>query len=108
MAKKRKQEADPTADRSELRRLLEAAKADHYDDGPRLALADWLEEHGGEADRARAEVIRLQLDTDGGGPDWSLSVERLREKYVREWVGAGWERFSRKWPGCARGLLVAE
>ena len=70
MAKKRKQEANPSADRSELRRLLEAAKADYWDDGPRLALADWLEEHGGEADRARAEVVRLQLDHDAGGPWW--------------------------------------
>jgi len=64
MARKRKLEASPSADRSDLSRLLEAAKADHWDDGPRLALADWLEENGGEADRARAEVIRLQLDAD--------------------------------------------
>jgi uncharacterized protein (TIGR02996 family) len=108
MAKKRKQEANPTADRSELRRLLEAAKADHYDDGPRLALADWLEEHGGEVDRARAEIIRLQLDTASGGPDWALSVERLRQKFVREWVATHFDFFRRKLPGCERGLLVAE
>ena len=68
MARKRKLEASPSADRGELRRLLEAAKADYHDDGPRLGLADWLEEHGGEDDRARAEVIRLQLDTANGGP----------------------------------------
>jgi uncharacterized protein (TIGR02996 family) len=107
MARKRKLEASPTADRAEMRRLLEAAKADHWDDGPRLALADWLEENGGEADRTRAEVIRLQLDTANGGPDWRLSVERLREKFVREWVEPHAGFFTRKMPECERGLLVA-
>src|SRR5262249_37760559 len=29
------------------------------DDAPRLVYADWLDEHGGEADRARAEFIRV-------------------------------------------------
>ena len=58
MAKQHKLESTG-ADRSELRRLLEAAKQDHWDDGPRLAIADWLEENGGESDKARAEVIRL-------------------------------------------------
>ncbi len=105
MAKQRKLEASPSADRAELRRLLDAAKADHHDDGPRLALADWLEENGGEADRARAEVIRLQLDTANGGPDWSLAVERLRERHVREWVAPHRAFFSRQLPRCRRGLL---
>lgn len=108
MAKKRKLEASPAADRRELRRVLEAAKADHWDDGPRLALADWLEEHGGEADRARAEVIRLQLETANGGPSWHLTVTKLRDKHVREWVGPHRAFFNRKLPQCERGLLVAE
>jgi uncharacterized protein (TIGR02996 family) len=30
------------------------------DDAPRLVLADWLEENGDDADRARAELIRVQ------------------------------------------------
>ena len=30
------------------------------DDVPRLVYADWLEEHGGEQARARAELIRVQ------------------------------------------------
>ncbi len=107
MAKKRKLEASPSADRSELLPLLEAAKADHWDDGPRLALADWLEENGGEADRGRADVIRLQLDTSSGGPDWSLTVERLRDRWVEEWVASHLDFFSRKRPDCERGLLAA-
>jgi uncharacterized protein (TIGR02996 family) len=108
MAKKRKQEADPTAPRDEMRRLLEAAKADHWDDGPRLALADWLEEHGGEADKARAEIIRLQLDTANGGPDWSVRVERLRDTHVREWVSGHLNFFKPRLPTCERGLLAAD
>src|SRR4051794_10539075 len=43
MAKKRKLEASPIADRGEMLRLLEAAKADRWDEGPRL-----------ERDRARS------------------------------------------------------
>jgi uncharacterized protein (TIGR02996 family) len=107
MARKRKLEASPTADRAEMRRLLGAAKADHWEDGPRLALADWLEENGGEADRARAEVIRLQIDADNGGPPWRGVVERLRDKHVREWMPTNRDIFSRLLPTCERGLLVA-
>jgi uncharacterized protein (TIGR02996 family) len=108
MAKKRKLEASPSADRGELRRLLEAAKADHDDDGPRLALADWLEEHGSEADRARAEAIRLQLEAYGGGIPWQFVVERIRDKFIREWIGTGHsELFRYRLPWCERGLLVA-
>ena len=104
---KRRKLESTGADRSELGLLLEAAKADPWDDGPRLAVADWLEENGGEADRARAEVIRLQLDEANGGPDWGLAVQRLRDKWVREWAGAWRGLFSEILPACERGLLVA-
>ena len=40
--------------------LLKAIIDDPHDDLPRLAYADWLEEHGGEVERARAEFIRVQ------------------------------------------------
>src|SRR5688572_25329619 len=40
--------------------LLAAIVADPDDDLPRLAYADWLEENGNEADRDRAEFIRVQ------------------------------------------------
>jgi uncharacterized protein (TIGR02996 family) len=106
MARKRKLEASTSADRSELRRLLEAAKADYWDDSLRLVIADWLEEHGGEADRARGEVIRLQLDESGGGPNWSVAVRRLRERHLREWVGPHRALFHRRIPECSRGLLA--
>jgi uncharacterized protein (TIGR02996 family) len=51
----------PAPARPELTALLEACKDAPDEDAPRLVLADWLEEHGGEADRARAAFIRLQL-----------------------------------------------
>ncbi|MBY0228887.1 MAG: TIGR02996 domain-containing protein [Gemmataceae bacterium] len=104
MAKTRKLEATG-ADRSELRRLLAAAKADHWDDGPRLAIADWLEENGSEADQARAEVVRLQLDEADGGPPWDNRVEALRSRNVREWLGPAAGVFRSSLPGCWRGLL---
>jgi uncharacterized protein (TIGR02996 family) len=42
----------------ELRALLDDARTRPEDDGPRLVLADWLEDHG---DADRAELIRLEL-----------------------------------------------
>src|SRR5262245_55116771 len=48
--------------RAELLSLLRAAKQEPNDDAPRLVLADWLEEHGGPEDLARAEFIRAQLE----------------------------------------------
>jgi uncharacterized protein (TIGR02996 family) len=41
--------------------LMAAILAEPHEDTPRLALADWLQEHGDEHDRARAEHIRLQI-----------------------------------------------
>jgi uncharacterized protein (TIGR02996 family) len=40
--------------------FLEAIAEQPEDDLPRLVYADWLEEYGDEAERARAEFIRLQ------------------------------------------------
>src|SRR3954469_2476241 len=47
------------------RALFHAVLDDPEDDLPRLAYADWLDEHGGETDHARAEFIRLQIELDG-------------------------------------------
>jgi uncharacterized protein (TIGR02996 family) len=47
------------------RRALMAAILAHPDeDTPRLALADWLQEHGDKHDQARAEFIRLQCQME--------------------------------------------
>src|SRR5262245_57755769 len=49
----------------ELLSLIEAAKLAPDDEAPRLVLADWLEEHGDEHDRARAEAVRLGVERRG-------------------------------------------
>jgi uncharacterized protein (TIGR02996 family) len=41
--------------------LLAAILAQPDEDVPRLAYADWLDEHGGASDRARAEFVRVQI-----------------------------------------------
>lgn len=46
----------------ERRALMAAIIANPDDDTPRLVFADWLQEHGGEHDRARAEFVRLQVE----------------------------------------------
>jgi uncharacterized protein (TIGR02996 family) len=61
------------------------------DDAPRLVYADWLEEHGGESDRARAEFIRLQVRRAGlepGAPEVEAIQRRedeLLRRYWRSW-----------------------
>lgn len=42
------------------------------EDTPRLALADWLAEHGGEAGAVRAEFIRLQVESHRLAPPLPL------------------------------------
>ena len=44
--------------------FLSAIRQAPEDDGLRLVYADWLEEHGDESDRARAEFIRAQVDLE--------------------------------------------
>ena len=42
--------------------FLQAIIAAPEDDGLRLVYADWLDEQGSEADSARAQFIRLQIE----------------------------------------------
>jgi uncharacterized protein (TIGR02996 family) len=42
--------------------LMSAILAEPDEDVPRLAFADWLDEHGGESERARADLIRVQIE----------------------------------------------
>lgn len=78
--------------------LLAAIRVNYQEDTPRLVYADWLDEHAtNEADRARAEFIRvnsevLQLNGDYQAPEctehWWRLVNRqheLVERYQREW-----------------------
>jgi uncharacterized protein (TIGR02996 family) len=73
--------------RRELVSLLEACKRDPEDDAPRLVLADWLEEHGDEDDRARAAFVRLHATS---GP------RRGRPAFT-EWLEHQWIEAHRRW-----------
>jgi uncharacterized protein (TIGR02996 family) len=86
-------------DAAERVAMLRAVLAAPEDDGPRLVMADWLEEHG-ESDRA--EFIRVQCQQElepVQSPEWLRLVDRSRELLpdsqrglVRfwEWFGTGW------------------
>jgi uncharacterized protein (TIGR02996 family) len=71
--------------------LVRAVFAEPHDDAPRLVYADWLEEHGDEHDRTRAEFIRLQceiaqIDEDDPGYDQlARRQSRLWNRNARRW-----------------------
>src|SRR5262249_13693537 len=59
--------------------LVRAIAEQPEEDTPRLALADWLDEQGGEANVARAEFIRIQVEL-ARRPDSETQAEmRQRE-----------------------------
>jgi uncharacterized protein (TIGR02996 family) len=74
------------------RRALMAAILAHPDeDTPRLALADWLQEHGDKHDQARAEFIRLQIrlaNTPTGKARKPLAdaADALERKHRKAWL----------------------
>jgi uncharacterized protein (TIGR02996 family) len=64
--------------------LLRAVAADPDDDTPRLVYADWLDEHGtGDADRARAEFLRVACN---------LKAKARFAPAEGKWLDANWER----------------
>jgi 3-dehydroquinate synthase len=76
-------------DRSELPALLDNCKAHPEDDTPRLALADWLEQHG---QPERAEHVRLQVrlerldEDDPEGIPLQVRIQSLEEAHKNEWL----------------------
>jgi uncharacterized protein (TIGR02996 family) len=75
--------------------LLTGVKDHPDDDGPRLVLADWLEENSrSEAERARADYLRLQRRLAGLGADDPIRKELeaqeqlLRQTHEAAWLGA--------------------
>src|SRR5262245_546389 len=82
------------------RALMAACIANPDEDTPRLALADWLQEHGDNHDQARAEFIRLQIQAAGlpEGDAARTAVEAtaktLEEQHRAVWLAAltalGW------------------
>jgi uncharacterized protein (TIGR02996 family) len=77
-------------DTSTLIALLRASKEQTGEDLPRLALADWLEEHG---EQARAELIRVQCRLarlpagDPDGPSLRRRELDLVSANAARWVG---------------------
>jgi uncharacterized protein (TIGR02996 family) len=72
--------------------LLAGVLDNPEEDGPRLVAADWLEEHGGTTEHARAEFIRLQVRRAGleqGTPE-AEALER-REKQLCRRHGRSWD-----------------
>jgi uncharacterized protein (TIGR02996 family) len=92
MARKSASPPSP-APRPEVLAFLRAAREQSDDDTPRLVLADWLEEHGSEADVGRAALIRLQCERarlDADGP---------RAAELREQENTLWDRYEDAWLG---------
>ncbi len=81
--------------RPELLALLRQVKATPDDETLRLVLADWLDEHGDAADRARASLIRTDAEwRRRPAPGQGETQQRLREQtqaleraYGSEWLG---------------------
>lgn len=70
--------------------LTAAIAANPDEDTPRLALADWLEEHGNKADQARAEFIRLQIRAEAAkgkaAEKLVAAAEKLESKHRTAWL----------------------
>jgi uncharacterized protein (TIGR02996 family) len=78
--------------------LLKAIAANPYEDTPRLALADWFDEHG---EHARAEFIRVQIELEPIRDQYEIPraaelharEEQLLNADMKDWFGAmpkGW------------------
>jgi uncharacterized protein (TIGR02996 family) len=73
--------------------FLDHIRASPDDDVPRLVYADWLDEHGDEADRARAELIRVECELarlDKDEPRFAELTQRrdnLHQAHEGEWQG---------------------
>ena len=78
--------------------LLAAIRANPEEDTPRLAYADWLDEHATtDARRARAEFIRLQIEFAGlSGDDLEPDVI-ARRKELAAAVAAHEKRYKKEW-----------
>lgn len=73
------------------RALLAAIVANPAEDTPRLALADWLQEHGDKHDQARAEFIRLQIQSSKPKSakarlKLSAAAGKIEQKHRKAWL----------------------
>src|SRR5262249_9111694 len=72
---------------TEREALLADAFENPDDDTPRLVFADWLDEHGGDSDRALAEFIRLECEADKVSEN---EEQKERAKALLATHGAAW------------------
>ena len=93
----------------ERRALIAAIIANPDEDTPRLAFADWLQEHGDEHDRARAEFIRLQVKAarlprgDESRKKLQKQADAIDRAHAKHWLGPLMELV--KGPYFDRGML---
>jgi uncharacterized protein (TIGR02996 family) len=78
---------------SVLSALLATAKDHPAEDEPRLALADWLERHGGDdSERARGAIMRVQCRLsrlEPGDParaEWKSREQGLLKDHLATWI----------------------
>ncbi|MBX9579512.1 MAG: TIGR02996 domain-containing protein [Gemmataceae bacterium] len=77
---------------SDRRAFIEAILANPADDLPRLVYADWLEEHGDNLGRARADLVRIQCELarcpadDPRRPDLLRREGALLENHTCDWL----------------------
>jgi uncharacterized protein (TIGR02996 family) len=100
--------------RPELLALLQDAREHPDDVSRRLVLADWLEDHGGEADVARAELIRIQCElnsrhdphvgdqcepphVDAHRAALLCRQDRLMARYAGNWIDPEIRRIAQEW-----------
>ena len=73
--------------------VMAAIVANPDEDTPRLAFADWLQEHGDGHDRARAEHIRVQIDAtrhEFESAAWKRTMAKavtIQQAHGAAWLG---------------------
>jgi uncharacterized protein (TIGR02996 family) len=98
------------SDRSQMQALLREAKQLPHDDGPRLVLADWLQENGPDEDaRALGEFLYLQCrlaatpeDDRHRRHEWWQRQEALRQQHLKAWLGPWSAWFQRHEAECKK------
>jgi uncharacterized protein (TIGR02996 family) len=86
--------------------LLSDIKTQPDKDGLRLVLADYLDDHGDDADRARAELIRAQVGPGAAHADSQALCRKLQQQFGDRWLGP-----VRPWVShwaTQRGLVTAQ
>jgi uncharacterized protein (TIGR02996 family) len=93
--------------RRKLLRLLDACKAEPDNDTVRLALADWLDEHGNDQDRDRAAFVRFQLASmpENGGTGFIYWMDRRWQARVADWLPSPCDPVASQ---SVRGLIHAD